>query len=85
MVAVLDAVLGPVIRPSTYRRWVFLILGGAVLVPFVLIVGMVLPSLMPAAFQAQTLLLLGLSLVLVVGFMVDVAHRLVDPRLRVGA
>ncbi|MFC4857547.1 sensor histidine kinase [Actinophytocola glycyrrhizae] len=69
MVAVLDAVLGPVIRPSTYRRWVFLILGGAVLVPFMLIVGMVLPSLMPAAFQDETTLVVALSLVLVIGVM----------------
>jgi signal transduction histidine kinase len=67
---VLDVVLGPVIRPSTYRRWVFLILGGAVLVPFMLIAGMVLPSLMPDAFQDQTLLVVGLSLVLVAGVMV---------------
>lgn len=69
MAAVLDAVLGPVIRPSTYRRWVFLILGGAVLVPFMLIAGMVLPSLMPAAFQDETVLVVGLALVLVVGVM----------------
>jgi signal transduction histidine kinase len=67
--ALLDVVLGPVIRPSTYRRWVFQILGGAVLVPFMLIAGMVLPSLMPAAFQDETLLVVGLSLVLVVGVM----------------
>lgn len=68
--AVLDAVLGPVIRASTYRRWVFLILGGAVLVPFVLIAGMVLPSLMPSAFQDEPALLLTLSLVVVIGVMV---------------
>ncbi|GAB1512972.1 sensor histidine kinase [Actinophytocola sp. KF-1] len=69
MAAVLDLVLGPVIRPSTYRRWVYLILGGAVLVPFMLIAGMVLPSLMPAAFQDETTLVVALSLVLVVGVM----------------
>ncbi|MGB3439626.1 MAG: histidine kinase [Actinophytocola sp.] len=70
MAAVLDSVLGPVIRPSTYRRWVFLILGGAVLVPFMLIAGMVLPSLMPAAFRDETLLVVALSLVVVIGVMV---------------
>ncbi|MFI7673942.1 sensor histidine kinase [Actinophytocola sp. NPDC049390] len=70
MAAVLDLVLGPVIRPSTYRRWVYLILGGAVLVPFMLIAGMVLPSLMPAAFQDETTLVVALSLVLVLGVMV---------------
>jgi signal transduction histidine kinase len=45
----LSLVFGPVIRPSTYRRWVYLILGGAVLVPFVLLAAMVLPSLLPEA------------------------------------
>jgi signal transduction histidine kinase len=67
---VLSTVLGPVIRPSTYRRWVFLILGGAVLVPFMLLAGMVLPSIMPAVTQDETGLVIGLSLVLVVGVMV---------------
>ncbi len=70
MAAVLDLVFGPVIRSSTYRRWVYLILGGAVLVPFVLIAGMVLPSLMPAAFRDETTLVVALSLVFVVGVMV---------------
>jgi signal transduction histidine kinase len=67
---VLDVVLGPVVRPSTYRRWVFLILGGAVLVPFMLLAGMILPSLMPTAFQRETGLVVGSSLVLVLGVMV---------------
>jgi signal transduction histidine kinase len=43
----LSVLLGPVIRPSTYRRWVYLILGGAVLVPFVLLAVLVLPSVLP--------------------------------------
>jgi signal transduction histidine kinase len=67
---VLSTVLGPVIRPSTYRRWVFLILGGAVLVPFMLLAGMVLPSLMPSMAQNQVGLVIALSLVLVIGVMV---------------
>lgn len=70
MAGVLDVVFGPVVRPDTYRRWVFLILGGAVLVPFMLIAGMVLPSLMPAFLQRQPLIVVGLSLVVVVGVMV---------------
>ncbi len=70
MAGVLSTVLGPVIRPSTYRRWVFLILGGAVLVPFMLLAGMVLPSLMPSVVQDNVGLVVGLSLVLVVGVMV---------------
>jgi signal transduction histidine kinase len=67
---VLNVVLGPVIRPSTYRRWVYLILGGAVLVPFMLIAGLIVPSLMPALAQDQTILVIALSLVVVLGVMV---------------
>jgi signal transduction histidine kinase len=67
--AVLDLVFGPVIRPSSYRRWVYLILGGAVLVPFMLIAGMILPSLMPAAFRDEPVLVTALSLVVVIGVM----------------
>lgn len=48
MAGVLDAVFGPVIRPSTYWRWVHLILGGAVLVSFMLLAVMVLMSFIPA-------------------------------------
>ena len=70
MAGVLDVVFGPVVRPAIYRRWVFLILGGAVLVPFMLIAGMVLPSLLPRLFLENTWLVVGLSLVLVVGVMV---------------
>lgn len=65
-----NVVLGPVIRPSTYRRWVFLILGGAVLVPFVLLAGMMLPSLLPTLLQQEVVLVVGMSLVLVIGVMV---------------
>ena len=67
---VLNVVLGPVIRPSTYRRWVFLILGGAVLVPFMLVAGMIIPSLMPAMVQEQVTVVVALSLVVVLGVMV---------------
>lgn len=69
MAALLDLVFGPVIRPSSYRRWVYLILGGAVLVPFMLIAGMILPSLMPAAFRDEPVLVTALSLVVVIGVM----------------
>jgi len=67
---VLNVVLGPVIRPSTYRRWVFLILGGAVLVPFMLVAGMVIPSLLPTMAQNHTSVVVALSLVVVLGVMV---------------
>lgn len=73
MRGVLAAVFGPVIRRSTYRRWVHLILGGAVLVPFVLLVAMVVPSIMPGFVRAEPLLVIGASLVLVFGTMVLMA------------
>src|SRR5882757_10089756 len=67
---VLEAAVGPVIRRSPYRRWVHLILGGAVLVPFVLLVALVVPSIMPGFIQDEPLLVVGASLVLVFGAMV---------------
>ncbi len=73
MRGVLEAAIGPVIRRSTYRRWVHLILGGAVLVPFVLLVAMVVPSILPGFIQAEPLLVIGASLVLVFGTMVLIA------------
>jgi signal transduction histidine kinase len=62
---VLHAIFGPVVRPSTYRRWVYLILGGAVLVPFMLLASIALPSALPAGMP--TLLIIALVVVLVVG------------------
>jgi Histidine kinase len=62
---VVRAILGPVVRPSTYRRWVYLILGGAVLVPFILLASIILPSLMPPG--APTWLVLGLVGVVLAG------------------
>ncbi|MPZ80386.1 MAG: sensor histidine kinase [Actinophytocola sp.] len=66
----LYTLFGPVIRPSTYRRWVYLILGGAVLVPFVLLAAMVLPSVLPEPVADQPLLVVALTLALVFGAMV---------------
>lgn len=66
----LDAVVGPLIRRSTYRRWVYLILGGAVLVPFMLLAAMVLPSIMPAPVQDEPLVVMTVSLIMVFGVMV---------------
>lgn len=62
--------LGPVIRPSTYRRWAYLILGGAVLVPFVLLAAMVLPSVLPEAVGRQPLFVLTMTLAVVFAAMV---------------
>jgi signal transduction histidine kinase len=65
VVRVLRAAVRPVVDPSTYRRWVYLILGGAVLVPFVLLASVVVPSVIPAG--AHPLVIAGLLVVLVVG------------------
>ncbi|HEV2780779.1 MAG TPA: histidine kinase [Actinophytocola sp.] len=65
------AIFGPVVRPSTYRRWVYLILGGAVLVPFILLAAFILPSLLPARVPAW--LVIGSVVVLVVGVSIPVS------------
>ncbi|WP_307849620.1 sensor histidine kinase [Qaidamihabitans albus] len=44
---------------ATYRRWVYLILGGAVLVPYVLFAAMVVPSLLPVPAPVDVAVLLG--------------------------
>ncbi len=63
-------VLDVLVRPSTYRRWVFLILGGAVLVPFVLLAMMVLPALLPEAVGRRPLLMVVVTLAIVFAAMV---------------
>lgn len=71
MAGVLRTVFGPVVRASTYRRWVFLILGGAVLVPFLLLASVVLPSIMPSG--AHPAVIITLMLVLVFGVAIAVS------------
>jgi hypothetical protein len=68
---VLRAIFGPVVRPSTYRRWVYLILGGAVLVPFILLASIILPSLIPSGTPAW--LVMGLVGVVLAGAAVPVS------------
>jgi signal transduction histidine kinase len=63
----------PLIRPSTYRRWVYLILGGAVLVPFMLLAAMVLPALLPTAVQRLPVLVALTTVLLVLGLMVPMS------------
>ncbi|HEY0454497.1 sensor histidine kinase [Actinophytocola sp.] len=65
--------LGVLVRPSTYRRWVYLVLGGAVLVPFMLLAATVLPSILPEPVASQPLLVVALTLALVFGAMVLMA------------
>jgi signal transduction histidine kinase len=61
---------GPVIRPSTYRRWVYLILGGAVLVPFMLLAALVLPMVLPEALARDPLVAIVLTVAVLVAAMV---------------
>jgi signal transduction histidine kinase len=42
-------VFGPLADPRTYRRWVYLILGGALFVPFALIGMVVVPTILPSS------------------------------------
>jgi signal transduction histidine kinase len=63
-------VFGPVIRRSTYRRWVYLILGGALLVPFTLLAAVAIPSIVPATVQRNGLLVAALVVAIVGGVMV---------------
>jgi signal transduction histidine kinase len=69
----LQTVLGPVIRPSTYRRWAYLILGGAVLVPFVMLSTILLPPVLPPVIQNQPLFVLAISTVVVLSVMVVIS------------
>lgn len=41
--------LGPVLRRSTYRRWVYLVFGGAMLVPPLVFAAVVVPAVVPIA------------------------------------
>jgi hypothetical protein len=38
-----------VTRRSTYRRWAYLILGGALVVPYLLVAAVAIPSIVPLA------------------------------------
>lgn len=70
MAGAFRAVFGPVIRRSTYRRWVYLILGGALLVPFTLLAAVAIPSSVPAAVQRNAVLVAALVVAIVGGVMV---------------
>ncbi|TDP92130.1 sensor histidine kinase [Labedaea rhizosphaerae] len=65
-------VFGPLTDPSTYRRWVYLILGGALFVPFVLIGMVVVPTILPASTPSNGWFWL-IALVAVLGALVGCA------------
>lgn len=71
MRGMLRVIFGPVVDGSTYRRWVYLILGGAVLVPFVLLASIVPSTLLSPS--TPPLLILAVILALVVGVAVPVS------------
>ncbi|EHR51487.1 signal transduction histidine kinase [Saccharomonospora marina XMU15] len=58
--------LGSVVSRTTYRRWTYLILGGALLVPYALFGAVLLPSVVPLAATLPGALAIGGTAALVV-------------------
>ncbi|PXY19108.1 sensor histidine kinase [Prauserella muralis] len=52
-------ILGPVVDRSTYRRWTYLILGGALFVPYLLFGAIVVPSVVPMAAGVGAAVVIG--------------------------
>jgi signal transduction histidine kinase len=52
-------VIGPVVDRATYRRWAYLILGGALLVPYLLFAALIVPSVLPIAADPLSALVTG--------------------------
>ena len=71
MRGVVRVIFGPVVDAATYRRWVYLILGGAVLVPFVLLASIVPSALLTS--NTPPLLIIVVILALVIGVAVAVS------------
>ncbi|WP_167175912.1 sensor histidine kinase [Saccharomonospora amisosensis] len=59
-------VLGSVVSRTTYRRWTYLILGGALLVPYALFGAVLLPSVVPQAASPPAAFVIGGTAALVV-------------------
>lgn len=59
-------ILAPVVSPTTYRRWTYLILGGALLVPYALFGAVLVPSVVPWAASLPGALGIGGTSALVV-------------------
>lgn len=51
---------------STYQRWAYLILGGALVVPYLLVAGVVVPSVLPLALDEGMAVALGSVIALLV-------------------
>ncbi|MBK1788217.1 sensor histidine kinase [Prauserella cavernicola] len=52
-------ILGPVTSRTTYRRWTYLILGGALSAPYLLFAGVVVPSIVPVSADVGVSLAIG--------------------------
>ncbi|WP_328458327.1 sensor histidine kinase [Amycolatopsis sp. NBC_00438] len=52
-------VLRPLVSRATYRRWVYLVLGGAISVPYLLFASVAVPSLLPFAATLERASLIG--------------------------
>ncbi|MEU4668313.1 histidine kinase [Amycolatopsis sp. NPDC023774] len=59
-------VLRPVVSRVTYRRWVYLILGGAISVPYLLFAAVVVPSLAPFVTSLRWASVVGVVVTVVV-------------------
>jgi hypothetical protein len=63
----LRQIAAPVLDRATYRRWTYLILGGALIVPYLLSAAVLVPSSLPiAASTPERAVLIGSGFVLVV-------------------
>ncbi|MEC3976634.1 sensor histidine kinase [Amycolatopsis sp. H20-H5] len=65
--------LGPLLSKVTYRRWVYLILGGAISVPYLLFAAILIPSLVPVVASASNAAVFGL----VAAFVVTIASSFI--------
>lgn len=55
-----------VTRPATYRRWAYLILGGALVVPYLLVAAVAIPSIVPIALGEAAAVGTGVVIALLV-------------------
>ncbi|QWF84429.1 sensor histidine kinase [Amycolatopsis sp. CA-230715] len=62
----LRRVLGPVVSRSTYRGWIYLVVGGAMLVPYLLLVAVVVPMVLPVVLEVPKAFVVSCVLALLV-------------------
>ncbi|MEV4142681.1 histidine kinase [Amycolatopsis sp. NPDC049691] len=59
-------ILRPLTSKATYRRWVYLVLGGAISVPYLLFSAVAVPSVLPFVTTAEQAVLVGGAITLLV-------------------